>query len=65
MSERFLNSSENDYIQDSIISKYKYLFEEYKKKPPTLEEALKEMFTTNGANEDKAKKLIKEVRSTK
>ena len=63
MSERFLNSSENDYIQDSIISKYKYLFEEYKKKPPTLEEALKEMFTNNGANEDKAKELIKEVQN--
>ena len=63
MSERFLNSEENDNIKDSVISQYINLFNDYAKKPPTLEEALNQMFTSNGANEDKSKELIKVVQN--
>jgi len=60
MSRCFYADGEDSSKEESI-DKYEYIFEEYKRKCPTLNEALEEMFIGAGATEDKAKDLIKEI----
>jgi len=52
----FYNENES-HQKDESIDNYKYLFKNYYKNPPTLEEALYQMFTSKGADYNLSKDL--------
>ena len=54
--------NENECHQkDESIDNYKYLFKNYYQNPPTLEEALYQMFTSKGADDKLSKELIERL----
>ena len=56
MSKKFYSENEELNLEESL-DKYQYLFENIKSEPPTLEEALIDMFQNAGLNKDDAKEL--------
>ena len=60
MSQCFYADNEDSSKEDSV-DKYENIFEEYKRKCPTLNEALEEMLVGAGATKDKTNELIKEI----
>ncbi len=60
MSLHFYTEKE-DYLKEESINKYKDEFIEYIKKPPTLSEALKQMFISSGLTEEHVNDLIRDI----
>ena len=62
MSLNFYSENEDNFKEESI-NNYKDLFIEYLDNPPRLPEALKQMFISSGATEEKSQELIKDLLS--
>ena len=60
MSLHFYTEKE-DYLKEESINKYIDEFIEYFKEPPTLENALKQMFISSEATEEQSNELIKDI----
>ena len=56
----FYNENESHQKEESIDN-YKDLFSEYYKNPPTLKDALKQMFTSKGADENLSEALYAHI----
>jgi hypothetical protein len=56
MSKKFYSENEELNLEESL-NKYEYLFKDIKSKPPTLEEALIDMFENAGLTKNDAKEL--------
>ena len=62
MSLYYYNEEEDKKKEgEESIDKYTYLFKDYKKNPPSLDEALKEMYINTGSTEDEAEGLKKDI----
>ena len=60
MSLHFYTEKE-DYLKEESINNYRDLFIHYNQYPPTLSNALNEMFINAGAKEEKANELVKDI----
>jgi cellobiose-specific phosphotransferase system component IIB len=60
MSQSFYSEKEENNLEESL-NKYEYLFKHYFEKPPTLEEALIELFRNEEASENDAKKIYEHL----
>lgn len=59
-SKSFYSENEECNFEESL-NKYEYLFERFKAKPPTLEEALNELFRNSGASTNEAKEICQSL----
>jgi rubrerythrin len=59
-SKSFYSENEECNFEESL-NKYEYLFERFKAKPPTLEEALNELFRNSGASAYEAKEICQSL----
>ena len=60
MSLHFYTEKE-DYLKEESINKYKNEFIEYIKEPPTLSDALKQMFINYEATEEQSNELVNDI----
>ena len=60
MSLNFYSENEDNFKEESI-NNYKDLFIDYLDNPPSLSDALKQMFISSGATEGKSQELIKDL----
>ena len=56
-------SEKEDYLKEESINKYVDIFIEYVNNPPTLSEALKQMFISLGITEEQSNELIRDIKS--
>jgi len=51
----------NESNSESSLNKYEHLFKRFINKPPSLEEALIDMFCSSGLSSDKSKSLFNKI----
>ena len=61
MALKFYSDKEDIIKDDDSLNNYEYIFEEYKKKVPTLDEALNEMFILQNLLDSKVKALKDDI----
>ena len=54
-------SPDEDNIKEESINNYSYLFESYNNNPPTLKEALSEMYLLSKISKNKVNELVDEI----
>ena len=54
-------SPDEDNIKEESINNYSYLFESYNNNPPSLKEALSEMYLLSKISKNKVNELVDEI----